>query len=78
MQAQTFGADNGMMAGAMEIFEINPRHPFTLKLLEGAPHLMRMKQPISNQMLPPTLPPIMPLLLTGSLQIAMVSSSIKY
>uniref|UniRef100_A0A7S2MCM8 Histidine kinase/HSP90-like ATPase domain-containing protein n=2 Tax=Helicotheca tamesis TaxID=374047 RepID=A0A7S2MCM8_9STRA len=36
MQAQAFGSNDGMMM-AMKILEINPRHPFILKLLEGAP-----------------------------------------
>mmetsp|Transcript_15377 Transcript_15377/g.20383 ORF Transcript_15377/g.20383 Transcript_15377/m.20383 type:complete len:142 (-) Transcript_15377:114-539(-) len=39
MQAQAFGANNNMMGGAMKILEINPRHPFIVKLLEGAPPL---------------------------------------
>mmetsp|Transcript_3662 Transcript_3662/g.4836 ORF Transcript_3662/g.4836 Transcript_3662/m.4836 type:complete len:805 (+) Transcript_3662:108-2522(+) len=39
MQAQAFGAQNDMMGGAMKILEINPRHPFIVKLLEGAPPL---------------------------------------
>lgn len=36
MKAQAFGTNDGMMM-AMKILEINPRHPFILKLLEGAP-----------------------------------------
>jgi HSP90 family molecular chaperone len=37
MRAQTFqtGGEMGFMNRAMRVFEINPRHPFILKLLDG-------------------------------------------
>lgn len=39
MRAQAYqsGSQNDFMMRAMKIFEINPRHPFILKLLDGCP-----------------------------------------
>lgn len=37
MRAQTLTHDSGPQGFSMKIFEINPRHPLILKLLEGAP-----------------------------------------